>query len=196
MQSSLSKKGAYIIAIVIIALGAGLYFIYHLKPNLSGSNVTTLPDIAAPNGWTADRQSSDRITFMRQGKDIASSGRIDVSAVKINKNLEQWLAGLYSGGNFPYALTATSSPSGAEAITWALVNGHLVLADSDRESGAGTALNYSLYDNGNVYAFSLLPYQLYNLPNKTFVTKNPGDIQTLKALVQNFATSLPSNTPQ
>lgn len=187
-------KYKYAIGIVAIAAIAVAIYIYWPKaPQQSQSSTIPVPEIFAPAEWRAEPQTLGFTIFVKQGD---GGGQIDVGALKTGKTLEQWLATLYNGGNFPYAtLTATSSVDGAEAITWALVDGHLILVDSDLESASNRALNYSVFDQGNVYIFSLMTYQLYNSSTKAFEINQAG-VQTVQTMVQNFAESLPSSTSE
>lgn len=157
----------------------------------STSTVTALPSIPAPAGWQAEPEGTDSITFAKEASRVGE--QISVGAIKTGKPLDEWLAALYDGGDFPYAsLTATSSPSGAQALSWALVNGSLILVDAGPEGGSVTSLNYSVYNNGNVYIFTLSPYKLYDPSTKTMALYDPANIQTLKQMVQDFVTALPS----
>jgi hypothetical protein len=187
----------WIYCLLAILLAVVAVTVWRHRPGLpqthpgSTSNVTTLPSIPAPTGWQPEQEGAGSITFAKEGSSVGE--RINVSAIKTSKPLDEWLATLYNGGDFPYAtLTASSSPSGAQALSWALVNGSLILVDAEPEGGGGVSLNYSVYNNGNVYIFTLSPYELYDPTEKAMTLYNPANIQTLKQLVQDFVVILPS----
>jgi hypothetical protein len=173
----------------------------------AGGALAPLPDIPAPVGWQADRTSSSAIIFSPDNQDQLPSrslpDRIEVHALTMHGTLDQEIARDEERDPIPTGMASSTyigwsgiplSYEGGSGIPigWATINGNLILVSNDRESDAGSAIDYTIYNNGIMYDFNLLPYQLYDPSAGKFVTVNPESLRTLQEMVQNFAERLPS----
>jgi hypothetical protein len=90
----------------------------------------------------------------------------------------------------PIAATFPNYPfDSSSSLGWATVKDNLILVTVDKESDAGTMINFAIFNDITLYMFSM-PYQIYDPLKRVYVVQEPEDIGALKLMVQSFAERL------
>lgn len=193
----MSNRSKAILLIAIVAFLAAAVFAYIYWPHSSFPNENStvsasLPSIPTPPGWYSwgtnhylDYETStvpNSETFGDQP--INNSGNNTTTLIVANtENLYgrtnmEWITNVL----YP-EISQLNSPTSSEL--WSVINGKLVLEAITQTPAGGYDLNYSVFDDGAVYSFSLNPWHSENL----FTGQ---DAQTLRGMVQKFTADLPS----
>lgn len=192
------KKYKYFISLIVILAVAAVVYVYWSRTNFpiqKNNTQVALPNIPTPAGWYSwgenhypDYETStipNSVTFGDQP--ISNSGNNTTTLIGVNA---QDPFGRTDGQWITDVLYPTVAQEGGPTSTrlWSVINGRLILEAVVQTPAGGYNLYYYVLGNGVEYSFDLEPWYF----DKNILT-NP-DAQTLQAMVQNFAESLPSST--
>lgn len=204
----MSSKYLSLIAVAFVMSGTFMWGLQHLPVSTEATSrfseiKTTISSIPTPEGWyvwSVDAVPSDP-TSVKQGmtatfgnQPLDKHGNLPASTITVDgDSLDgatpvQWIVRRVSVVSSDSVDAATSTAS-----TWGVENERLVVENVEGVPAGGHVMSYYLFDAGIVYTFTLTPSPFvpgYLERDKQLI--NSPDANTLRAMVKQFAASLPA----